>query len=115
MLRREASHVAGNLRAENNLPLGGVALRAADLLAGVAEDEELVAASDAAHVAGDDLAGAEAAVQTKSGEHGVGVEKRDLMNVQFDPVDLDQQRRVKDVFDPGWLLNPGKVFPLRDG
>ncbi len=50
-----------------------------------------------------------------TGEHGVGVEKRDLMNVQFDAVDLDQQRRVKDVFDPGWLLNPGKVFPLNDG
>ena len=47
-----------------------------------------------------------------TGEHGVGIEKRDLMGVQFDPVDLETQMRVKDVFDPGWLLNPAKVFPL---
>ena len=47
-----------------------------------------------------------------SGEHGVGVEKRDLMTAQFDPVDLEAQMRVKDVFDPHWLLNPAKVFPL---
>jgi glycolate oxidase len=47
-----------------------------------------------------------------SGEHGVGVEKRDLMLDQFAPVDLEMQMRVKDAFDPGWLLNPAKVFPL---
>ncbi|MCW1930823.1 FAD-linked oxidase C-terminal domain-containing protein [Pararhodobacter zhoushanensis] len=47
-----------------------------------------------------------------TGEHGVGVEKRDLMNVQFAPADLEAQMRVKDVFDPAWLLNPAKVFPL---
>ena len=47
-----------------------------------------------------------------TGEHGVGVEKRDLMGVQFTPADLEAQMRVKDVFDPGWLLNPAKVFPL---
>jgi len=47
-----------------------------------------------------------------TGEHGVGVEKRDLMGVQFDGADLEAQMRVKDVFDPGWLLNPAKVFPL---
>ena len=47
-----------------------------------------------------------------TGEHGVGIEKRDLMSVQFDPVDLEAQMRVKDVFDPNWLLNPAKVFPL---
>ena len=47
-----------------------------------------------------------------TGEHGVGVEKRDLMAVQFSDVDLEAQMRVKDVFDPGWLLNPAKVFPL---
>ncbi|MGB3147552.1 MAG: FAD-linked oxidase C-terminal domain-containing protein [Paracoccaceae bacterium] len=47
-----------------------------------------------------------------TGEHGVGVEKRDLMEVQFTPVDLEAQMRVKDVFDPAWLLNPAKVFPL---
>ncbi|MCL1628535.1 MULTISPECIES: FAD-linked oxidase C-terminal domain-containing protein [Roseinatronobacter] len=47
-----------------------------------------------------------------TGEHGVGIEKRDLMNVQFAPDDLDAQMAVKDVFDPDWLLNPAKVFPL---
>ncbi len=47
-----------------------------------------------------------------SGEHGVGVEKRDLMTDQFRPVDLDAQMDVKDVFDPDWMFNPAKVFPL---
>ncbi|HEV2558276.1 MAG TPA: FAD-linked oxidase C-terminal domain-containing protein [Microvirga sp.] len=47
-----------------------------------------------------------------TGEHGVGIEKRDLMTCQFDPVDLEQQMRVRGVFDPRWLLNPAKVFPL---
>ena len=47
-----------------------------------------------------------------TGEHGVGVEKRDLMGVQFTDAELDQQRRIKSAFDPGWLLNPHKVFPL---
>ena len=47
-----------------------------------------------------------------TGEHGVGIEKRDLMKVQFSGVDLEAQLRVKDVFDPKWLLNPAKVFPL---
>lgn len=47
-----------------------------------------------------------------TGEHGVGIEKRDLMHVQFTPADMEAQLRVKDVFDPGWLLNPAKVFPL---
>ena len=46
-----------------------------------------------------------------TGEHGVGVEKRDLMGEMFTQVDLDQQQRVKCAFDPGGLLNPGKVFP----
>jgi glycolate oxidase len=47
-----------------------------------------------------------------TGEHGVGVEKRELMAVQFTPEELEAQMRVKDVFDPAWLLNPAKVFPL---
>jgi glycolate oxidase len=47
-----------------------------------------------------------------TGEHGVGIEKRDLMVDQFAPEDLDIQMAVKDVFDPQWLLNPAKVFPL---
>ncbi|WP_418592295.1 FAD-linked oxidase C-terminal domain-containing protein [Ponticoccus sp. (in: a-proteobacteria)] len=47
-----------------------------------------------------------------TGEHGVGIEKRDLMSHQYAPEDLEAQMAVKDVFDPAWLLNPAKVFPL---
>ena len=47
-----------------------------------------------------------------TGEHGVGIEKRDLMTTQFAAEDLEAQMQVKDVFDPQWLLNPAKVFPL---
>jgi len=47
-----------------------------------------------------------------TGEHGVGIEKRDLMGVQFTSVDIDAQLAVKDVFDPKRLLTPAKVFPL---
>jgi glycolate oxidase len=46
-----------------------------------------------------------------TGEHGVGVEKRDLMDTMFNETDLAQQQRLKCAFDPGGLLNPGKVFP----
>ncbi len=47
-----------------------------------------------------------------TGEHGVGIEKRDLMLHQYSAADLEAQLAVKDVFDPSWLLNPAKVFPL---
>lgn len=47
-----------------------------------------------------------------TGEHGVGVEKRDLMPVMFNEIDIAQQLHVKAAFDPLSLLNPGKVFPL---
>ncbi len=46
-----------------------------------------------------------------TGEHGVGVEKRDLMPAMFSEIDLNQQQRVKCAFDADGLLNPGKVFP----
>src|SRR5579885_2287070 len=46
-----------------------------------------------------------------TGEHGVGVEKRDLMPAMFDETDLAHQQRLKCAFDPDGLLNPGKVFP----
>ena len=46
-----------------------------------------------------------------TGEHGVGVEKRDLMGTMFNEGDLKQQQRLKCAFDPESLLNPGKVFP----
>lgn len=47
-----------------------------------------------------------------TGEHGVGVEKRDLMFEQYSEQDIEAQLKVKDVFDPKWLLNGAKVFPL---
>jgi glycolate oxidase len=46
-----------------------------------------------------------------TGEHGDGVEQRDLMGEMFDDTDLKTQQRVKCAFDPDGLLNPGKVFP----
>ncbi|WLS09519.1 FAD-linked oxidase C-terminal domain-containing protein [Shinella sumterensis] len=47
-----------------------------------------------------------------TGEHGVGIEKRDLMRHQYSEADLAQQMAVRAAFDPQWLLNPSKVFPL---
>ncbi|MEP2891825.1 FAD-linked oxidase C-terminal domain-containing protein [Tateyamaria sp.] len=47
-----------------------------------------------------------------TGEHGVGIEKRDLMTHQYAPADLEAQMAIKDIFDAKWLLNPAKVFPL---
>ncbi len=47
-----------------------------------------------------------------TGEHGVGVEKREIMTAQYGAEDLEIQMQVKDVFDPTWVLNPAKVFPL---
>ena len=46
-----------------------------------------------------------------TGEHGVGIEKRDLMPEMFSEIDLNQQQRLKCAFDAQGLLNPGKVFP----
>ena len=47
-----------------------------------------------------------------TGEHGVGVEKRELMGRQFNDIELAQQKRVRAAFDPEGRLNPAKVFPL---
>ncbi len=47
-----------------------------------------------------------------TGEHGVGIEKRDLMRYQYSETDLAQQMAVRAAFDPDWILNPSKVFPL---
>ena len=47
-----------------------------------------------------------------TGEHGVGIEKRDLMTYQYNSADLGQQMRLRAAFDPVWILNPSKVFPL---
>ena len=46
-----------------------------------------------------------------TGEHGIGVEKRDYMHRMFSPVDLDQQSRLRSSFDPHCRMNPGKVLP----
>jgi glycolate oxidase len=46
-----------------------------------------------------------------SGEHGIGLEKRDLMHLLFSPVDLDGQARLREAFDPDGVFNPGKVLP----
>ena len=48
-----------------------------------------------------------------TGEHGVGVEKRDLMEVQYAPADLEAQLRVKDAFDPTLAPEPGQGVPAR--
>jgi glycolate oxidase len=75
-------------------------------------------ANDVKEVAKAELAGAEIlklCVEVGgclTGEHGVGIEKRDLMHAQFTETDLAVQMRIKSVFDSGWLLNPAKVFPL---
>ena len=48
---------------------------------------------------------------TLSGEHGVGLEKRPFMNLEFDAATLDLMRRIKKEFDPNGILNPGKLLP----
>ena len=47
-----------------------------------------------------------------TGEHGVGIEKRDLMDTQYTPEDLEAQMQVKDVFDPGLVAEPGQGFSI---
>ena len=46
-----------------------------------------------------------------SGEHGIGIEKRDLMRTNFSELDLDAQARLKEAFDPRGVFNPNKVLP----
>ena len=48
---------------------------------------------------------------TLSGEHGIGREKRDLMPLMFNPIDLDAQARIKESFDPDGRFNPAKILP----
>ena len=48
---------------------------------------------------------------TLSGEHGIGVEKRELMPEAFSEVDLAVMQRLKRALDPDCLSNPGKIFP----
>jgi glycolate oxidase len=64
------------------------------------------------HRAGDEIiAACVAAGGVLSGEHGIGVEKRDAMPLVFSPDDLDAQARLRDAFDPSGRANPGKVLP----
>ncbi len=64
------------------------------------------------HRAGDEIiAACVAAGGVLSGEHGIGVEKRDAMPLVFSPNDLDAQARLRDAFDPSGRANPGKVLP----
>ncbi|MCK4865473.1 MAG: FAD-binding protein [Gammaproteobacteria bacterium] len=49
---------------------------------------------------------------TLSGEHGVGIEKRDFVDREIEPVTLALMKRIKKEFDPNGILNPGKMFPL---
>ncbi|MDA2979859.1 MAG: hypothetical protein O3B42_08895, partial [Actinomycetota bacterium] len=48
---------------------------------------------------------------TLSGEHGIGIEKRDLMPLVFNDADLDAQARIREAFDPDGVMNPGKILP----
>jgi D-lactate dehydrogenase (quinone) len=50
---------------------------------------------------------------TLSGEHGIGLEKMDYINLAIDSVSLDIMRNIKKIFDPKSILNPGKIFPLQ--
>jgi glycolate oxidase len=50
-----------------------------------------------------------------TGEHGIGMEKNELMPLMFSDADLDLMRRVREAFNPAGLLNPGKIFPLGKG
>ena len=49
---------------------------------------------------------------TLSGEHGVGIEKRDFVDREIEPVTLALMKRIKKEFDPNGILNPDKMFPL---
>jgi glycolate oxidase len=65
------------------------------------------------HQAGDEIVAAcLKAGGALSGEHGIGVEKRDLMRFNFTELDLDAQARLKEVFDPALVFNPRKVLPM---
>jgi glycolate oxidase len=70
------------------------------------------ALEQAERAAAEILAACVSAGGTLTGAHGIGIGKRDLMPLQFSEEDLDLQTRIKAAFDPAWLFNPGKVFPV---
>lgn len=51
---------------------------------------------------------------TVTGEHGIGIEKREYLRLMYSPADLAVMHRVRAVFDPAGLCNPGKIFPVED-
>ncbi|MEO2170125.1 MAG: FAD-linked oxidase C-terminal domain-containing protein [Acidimicrobiales bacterium] len=51
------------------------------------------------------------AVSLKNGEHGIGLEKKRFMSLQFSPADLEAQQRLRSAFDPAGRANPAKVLP----
>jgi glycolate oxidase len=48
---------------------------------------------------------------TISGEHGVGLTKQDYISMEIHPAELELMKKIKQVFDPKNILNPGKIFP----
>ena len=75
-------------------------------------DKREAGVMDRVHAAGREIIEACVAVGgVLSGEHGIGLEKRDYMPLVFGPVDLDHQRRLRAVFDPDGVCNPHKVLP----
>jgi glycolate oxidase len=78
----------------------------------LAFDAEEPGVMDRVHAAGREIIEVSlAAGGVLSGEHGIGVEKRDYMSLQFSDADLDHQNRLRQAFDPHCRLNPGKVLP----
>jgi glycolate oxidase len=79
-------------------------------------DEHEPGVVERVHAAGEEIVRASvAAGGVLSGEHGIGLEKRDLMPLMFGPDDLDHQARLRRAFDPDGLANPGKVLPTGSG
>jgi len=78
----------------------------------LAFDARVPGTMERVHAAGREIIEASLAVGgALSGEHGIGVEKRDYMERMFSEADLDQQSRLRAAFDPHCRLNPGKVLP----
>jgi glycolate oxidase len=78
----------------------------------VAFDAKVEGMADRVAVAAREMVDASIAVGgSLSGEHGIGIEKRDLMGLVFGPLDLDAQARIREAFDPDGAMNPGKVLP----
>jgi len=48
---------------------------------------------------------------TLSGEHGIGLAKASYLSWELDPLSLSLMKKIKDLFDPNHILNPGKIFP----